>query len=695
MKSVSKPTGNPKLRQIQAFRAPDAGDLTTNQGLPYENDRETLRAGLRGPQLLQDFIVREKLTHFDHERIPERIVHARGTGAYGYFQPYRDHSDLTRAAFLRNPEQKTPVFVRFSTVAGFRGSPDTVRDLRGFAVKFYTEEGNYDIVGNNVPVFFVQDAAKFPDLIHAVKPEPQDEMPQASSAHDSFWHFVTLNPESTHTLFWLMSDRALPRSYRMMEGFGVHTFRMINEKGEIRFVKFHFKPLLGVHSLLWEEAQSLAGKDPDFNRRDLVESIRKGNFPEWEFCVQVLDPADEFRFDFDLLDSTKLWPEELIPLRKLGKLVLNRNVTDFHAETEQAAFCPANLVPGIDLSEDPLLQGRLFSYLDTQLSRLGGPNFHEIPVNRPLAPVRNNQRGGIHRMTVDSRPSYHADDSDLLRTDRQAPGARFEFCHSPVRGTVTRERPEGFFDYYTQASMFYNSLSAPEKRHLRNAFVFELGKCVNPDVRRNAVELLNRVDGALAVSVATGIGALPPAKPSMPASNKVYSSLATSPDGTLETRKFALLLAEGYDAEALRNVTAALRKAGAETELISDRLGIPGTETLAPEILKTFSTTDAACYDGAVVLGGTSCAATLSECPDALRFLNDVWRQCKPIGATEGAEAVLLCTDLAAKGIAPGNPPLAGVVLRMGSSQKFCREYLKAAQTGRFFERECQKSPVC
>ena len=381
--------------------------LTTNQGLRINDDQNSLKAGERGPSLLEDFHLREKITHFDHERIPERVVHARGSAAHGFFQVYESMAPYTKAKFLQDPSVKTPVFVRFSTVVGSRGSSDLARDARGFAVKFYTEEGNFDLVGNNIPVFFIQDAVKFPDLVHAIKPEPHNEIPQAASAHDTFWDFISLMPESMHMIMWVMSDRAIPRSFRMMEGFGVHTFRFINEKGKSRFVKFHWKPLLGVHSVVWDEAQKISGIDPDFHRRDLWESIENGVFPEWEFGVQIVEEKDEHKFDFDLLDPTKLIPEEVVPVKRIGKMTLNRNPDNFFAETEQVAFHPGHLVSGIDFSNDPLLQGRLFSYTDTQLIRLGGPNFHEIPINRPVAPVHNNQRDGHMRQTINQgRVSY-------------------------------------------------------------------------------------------------------------------------------------------------------------------------------------------------------------------------------------------------------------------------------------------------
>ncbi|MDP9110530.1 MAG: catalase, partial [Candidatus Eremiobacteraeota bacterium] len=453
-----------------ASLAPDRVDATgqalrTNQGLPVGDDQNSLRAGPRGPSLLEDFILREKITHFDHERIPERVVHARGSAAHGYFQVYKPMAKYTKAQFLQDPSVRTPVFVRFSTVAGSRGSADTVRDVRGFSVKFYTEEGNYDLVGNNIPVFFIQDAIKFPDFVHAVKPEPHNEMPQAASAHDTFWDFVSLVPETTHMVMWVMSDRAIPRSLRMMEGFGVNTFRLINAKGVSHFVKFHWKPILGKHSLVWDEAQKLAGKDPDFTRRDLWESIEAGAYPEFELGVQVVPEGDELKFDFDILDATKLIPEELVPVQRIGKMVLNRNPDNFFAETEQVAFHPGHVVPGIDFSNDPLLQGRLFSYTDTQLTRLGGPNFHEIPINRAVCPFANNQRDGMHRHEINpGQTSYEPNSLNggwPKETHPEEGG--FASYPEPMTGPKIRTRSETFGDHFTQATLFWISQSPPEK----------------------------------------------------------------------------------------------------------------------------------------------------------------------------------------------------------------------------------------
>ena len=486
--------------------------LTTNQGLKINDNQNSLKAGERGPTVLEDFILREKITHFDHERIPERIVHARGAAAHGFFQVYESMERYTKAGFLADPSVKTPVFVRFSTVAGSRGSTDLARDVRGFAVKFYTNEGNYDLVGNNMPVFFIQDAIKFPDLVHAVKPEPHREIPQAASAHDTFWDFISLMPESTHMIMWLMSDRAIPRSYRMMEGFGVHTFRFINAEGESHFVKFHWKPLLGLHSVVWDEAQKISGTDPDFHRRDLWDAIENGDFPEWELGVQIVKEKDEFKFGFDLLDPTKLIPEELVPVKRIGKMTLNRNPDNFFAETEQVAFHPGHIVPGIDFSNDPLLQGRLFSYTDTQLKRLGSPNFHEIPINRSVAPVHNNQRDGHMRQAINQGKVSYEPNTLGGGCPMQAKAAMGGFAShaEKVDGNKIRARSDSFFDHFSQATLFYNSQSKPEKDHIVRALRFELGKVEVPAIRERMVGILGMVDKDLAAKVAVGLGiALP------------------------------------------------------------------------------------------------------------------------------------------------------------------------------------------
>jgi catalase len=503
---------NDKLVDLERDRSrPEGTYLTTDQGVRVAHTDDSLKAGPRGPTLLEDFHLREKITRFDHERIPERVVHARGSGAHGYFQVYESLAEYTCAEFLCDPKRKTPVFVRFSTVAGSRGSADAVRDVRGFATKFYTTQGNFDLVGNNIPVFFIQDGMKFPDVVHAVKPEPHHEMPQAASAHDSFWDFVSLVPETAHMVMWTMSDRAIPRSYRMMEGFGVHTFRLVNAAGKTRLVKFHWKPLLGVHSLVWDEAQKINGKDPDFHRRDLWEAIEAGAYPEYELGLQIIEEADAARFDFDLLDPTKIVPEELVPVRRVGKLVLNRNPDNFFAETEQVAFCVANVVPGIDFTDDPLMQARLFSYLDTQLTRLGGPNHVEIPINRPIAPVHNHQQDGFHRDRINtSRANYFP--NSLGGGCPMAALGKGGYVHVPARteGAKTRARSESFLDHFSQAAMFLNSMSPPERQHLVDACRFELGKVVRKEIRERVVsQIFARIDPAFAADVARAIGVAP------------------------------------------------------------------------------------------------------------------------------------------------------------------------------------------
>ncbi|MGZ5212050.1 MAG: catalase, partial [Kaistella sp.] len=508
-----KKNNNSKINDLAKNTESGQGEfLTTNQGLRINDDQNSLKVGERGATLLEDFHLREKITHFDHERIPERIVHARGSAAHGYFELNKSMAKYTKAKFLQTPGTRTPVFVRFSTVAGSRGSTDLARDVRGFAVKFYTDEGNFDLVGNNMPVFFIQDAIKFPDLIHAVKPEPDNEIPQAASAHDTFWDFVSLMPESMHMIMWAMSDRAIPRSLRMMEGFGVHTFRFVNKDNKSVFVKFHWKPLLGVHSVAWDEAQKISGKDSDFHRRDLWEAIESGNFPEWNFGVQIVEEKDEHKFDFDLLDPTKLIPEEIVPVQIIGKMTLNRNPDNFFAETEQVAFHPGHIVSGIDFSNDPLLQGRLFSYTDTQLIRLGGPNFHEIPINRSVAPVHNNQRDGYMRQTINADKSSYDPNTTGNGCPFQASAAEGGFVtyNEKIEARKVRARSLSFFDHFSQATLFFNSQSKSEKNHIVDEFRFELGKLKKEAIRVRVLGMLTQVDKTLATKVVQGLGVAVP-----------------------------------------------------------------------------------------------------------------------------------------------------------------------------------------
>ncbi|MBM7648777.1 catalase [Bacillus ectoiniformans] len=633
---------NSKNEQLEQFRVDDRDQkLTTNQGLKVSEDEFSLKAGERGPTLMEDFHFREKMTHFDHERIPERIVHARGYAAHGEFEVYESMKPYTKAKFLQEPGAKTPVFVRFSTVAGSRGSAETVRDARGFATKFYTEEGNYDLVGNNIPVFFIQDAIKFPDLVHALKPEPHNEMPQAASAHDTFWDFVANNQESAHMVMWAMSDRAIPRSFRMMEGFGVHTFRFVNDEGKAHFVKFHWKPVLGTHSLVWDEAQKISGKDPDFHRRDLYEAIENGDFPEYELGVQLISQEDEFKFDFDVLDPTKLWPEEEVPVKIVGKMTLNRNVDNVFAETEQVAFHPGHVVPGIDFTNDPLLQGRLFSYTDTQLIRLGGPNFHELPINRPVCPFHNNQRDGYGRQTINKGPVSYHNNSIAANTPSPASEAEGGYTHyqEKIEGRKVRSRSDSFKDHFSQATMFWNSMSAPEKEHIIGAFSFELGKVKNKSVQQQVVDMFANVNAELAATVAKAIGAnAPTAKDS----GVTKSSPALSQENTKKmpaTRKIGVIIGEGFDAEAAVIINE-LKAAGTQPELISNQLGVlTGADGTKLEPQHTFLTADSVLFDAIYAVGGQSEDPSFDKA--ASYFINEAYSHFKTIGAThEGTKWV-------------------------------------------------------
>lgn len=679
MKDNRKVNESSKNEQLEQFRTDDRGEkLTTNQGVKVSEDEFSLKAGVRGPTLLEDFHFREKMTHFDHERIPERVVHARGFAAHGEFQVYESMKKYTKAKFLQDPAVKTPVFVRFSTVVGFRGSAETVRDVRGFATKFYTEEGNYDLVGNNMPVFFIQDAIKFPDLVHSIKPEPHNEMPQASAAHDTFWDFVANNQESAHMIMWALSDRALPRSFRMMEGFGVHTFRLVNEEGVSHFVKFHWKPVLGVHSLVWDEAQKIAGKDPDFNRRDLWESIEQGNYPEFELGIQVIKEEDEFSFDFDILDPTKLWPEEDIPVQIVGKMTLNRNVDNVFAETEQVAFHPGHVVPGIDFTNDPLLQGRLFSYTDTQLLRLGGPNFHEIPINRPVCPFHNNQRDGFHRQTINKGPvSYH---NNSIANNTPSPASEEEggYVHyqEKVEGRKVRARSDSFKDHFSQAKLFWNSMSGPEKQHIIDAFSFELGKVKSKSIQQQVVDMFANVDLEMTKEFAKNIGAAPSEEGG---SAVTKSSPALSQENTKKlpaTRKVGVIAADGFDGEAVM-VLEALKAEGIMPVIISDRLGmIKGSDGSELEVEDTFLTTESVLVDALYAVGGKGETKKFQQ--DAVYFINEAFSHFKPIGATHEGRKWIENS---------GKSNAAGIVLGDGA-ESFAEEFIQAVAQHRFWERQ-------
>ncbi|MDQ7990979.1 MAG: catalase [Candidatus Dactylopiibacterium sp.] len=644
---------NPQAETLDRVRVDSGGQgLTTNQGVPVGDNQNSLRAGLRGPTLMEDFILREKLTHFDHERIPERVVHARGSAAHGYFECYESLQDLTMAAPFAQAGKRTPVFVRFSTVAGERGSADTVRDVRGFAVKFYTDAGNWDLVGNNIPVFFIQDAMKFPDLVHALKPEPHHGMPQASSAHDTFWDFVSLMPESTHMLMWVMSDRAIPRSYRTMQGFGVHTFRFVNAAGESLFCKFHWNPVAGTHSLVWDEAVKLAGADADFHRRDLWEAIEAGAFPEYELAIQTFTEAQAEAWSFDILDPTKIVPEELVPLRAVGRMVLNRNPDNFFAETEQVAFCTAHIVPGIDFTNDPLLQGRIHSYVDTQLTRLGGPNFHEIPINAPVTEVHNNQRDGMHRQAIPrGRVAY---EPNSLGGGCPFQQGRAGFTSVAVRehpDDKVRGKPERFADHYTQPRLFWNSQSPTEQAHIVAAFRFELSRVQTQAVRERVISLLANVDDALAEGVAGGLGiAVPPAQPPVKApelapevqASAALSLFARPGDGSLQGRRVALLVAGGVHAASLRALYTLLAEAGAAPRFVGPRLGIVEAAEGSPiHVEASLEAMPSVLWDGVVLPAGSAADAALAGNGQAVEFVKDQFRHCKPILSLSG-DALLL-----------------------------------------------------
>ncbi len=653
--SIGRNPGNDSLDRVRV----DSGGrgLTTNQGVPIADNQNSLKAGLRGPTLMEDFILREKITHFDHERIPERIVHARGSGAHGFFECYQPMAKLTRASFLAEKGKRTPVFVRFSTVAGERGSADLARDVRGFAVKFYTNEGNFDLVGNNMPVFFIQDAIKFPDLIHAVKPEPHNEIPQAASAHDTFWDFISLMPESAHMIMWVMSDRAIPRSFAMMQGFGVHTFRLVDARGESHFVKFHWNPVAGTHSLDWDESVKICGADPDFHRRDLWESIEAGVFPEWEFGVQVFTEEQAEEFSFDVLDPTKIVPEELVPVTPVGRMVLNRNPDNFFAETEQVAFCAAHIVPGIDFSNDPLLAGRIHSYVDTQISRLGGPNFHEIPINSPLAEVHTNQRDGMHRQAVPrGRVAYEPNSLGGGCPFQQGAARGFTSFPQTVDEDKVRGKPEKFADHYTQATLFFKSQTPVEKAHIVRAFRFELSKVQTPAIRERVLAQLANVDVGLAAQVAAGLGmAVPPGlplsidpeKPEITTS-KMLSLFARPGDDGIAGRKVAILIADGVDGEGAMAIHKALAAAGAIPRLVAVSLapvkaGAGGA--LDPDA--TFENMPSVLFDAAVIADGKS-AAALAMIGPPVEFVRDAFRHCKAILAVGAGRALLEKAGIAA-----------------------------------------------
>lgn len=638
---LDKQNTNKKSEQLDVYRS-DATEqtLTTNQGVKISDNQNSLKAGVRGATLMEDFILREKITHFDHERIPERIVHARGVGAHGFFEAYPGNEKLTKAGFLTNTSVQTPVFVRFSTVQGPRGSADTVRDIRGFATKFYTDEGNFDLVANDAPVFFIQDGIKFPDFVHAVKPEPQTEIPTGASAHDTFWDFVSLVPESAHAVMWAMSDRGIPRNLRAIQGFGVHSFRLINAENKAVFVKFHWTPKQGLAQLVWDEAQKLAGKDPDFHRRDLYEAIASGNYPEWELGVQVVPEEDEMKYDFDLLDPTKIIPEELVPVTPIGRMVLNRNVDYFFGETEQVAFCPGHIVPGLDFTNDPLLQARLFSYTDTQLSRLGGPNFHQIPINKPVCPFHNNQRDGLHQRIVHTgQASYEPNSIDDHWPAEAPPAAQdggFESYQERIDGHKIRQRSESFSDHFSQPRLFYRSQAPHEQKHIVDAYVFELSKVERKYIReREVLEVLCNIDLDLAQQVADQLGIEIPAEKKAATLPEVQVSPRLSFEAfkpeDIKARKIALLVHDKANEASIKAVQAWAESEGAVVDVLTPKPGpvlgqqgevIPsdGMQKAEPSIA----------YDAVVITDGDNYDVVMKD-GVATHYLLEAYKHLKPI----------------------------------------------------------------
>ena len=663
--------------------------LTSQQGIPVADDQNSLRVGPRGPTALEDFHFREKIFHFDHERIPERVVHARGFGAHGYFENYESLADLTRADLFQRAGEKTPAFARFSTVAGSKGSADLARDVRGFAVKLYTKQGNWDLVGNNIPVFFIQDAIKFPDIIHAAKEEPDRGFPQAQTAHDNFWDFISLNPESTHMALWIMSDRTIPRSFRFMEGFGVHTFRLVNAQGKSTFVKFHWKPKLGMQSVVWNEALKINGADPDFHRRDLWDAIQAGHFPEWELGLQLFDEAFADKFAFDVLDATKIIPEEEVPVRRVGRLVLDRVVDNFFAETEQVAFCTQNIVPGIDFTNDPLLQGRNFSYLDTQLKRLGSPNFTYLPINAPKCPFHTLQQDG-HMALINpkGRANYEPNSwSTAIGGPRESPQLGFNSFPAEEEGQKLRTRSETFADHYSQARQFYVSQTPVEQAHIAAAFTFELSKVETPTIRARMVSHLLNVDETLAKKVADGLRLpeLPkPAEPARPVVTTLKASPALSilgnPPGTFKGRKLGVLVSDGVDAALLSGVQAAFREEGAVVKLVAPMVGgvkasdgswIPADEKIdgGPSVV----------FDAIAVLLSDTGAQLLTDEATARDFVADAYAHCKFIGHTAAAIPLL-----EKAGIAPERDSGIVELKKPGDAAIFAQ----ACRQLRFWERE-------
>ncbi len=627
----------------------DVPVLTTQQGIPVSDDQNSLKIGARGPTALEDFHFREKIFHFDHERIPERVVHARGFGAHGYFENYDSLAEITKADLFQRPKEKTPLFVRFSTVAGNKGSPDLARDVRGFAVKIYTKQGNWDIVGNNIPVFFIQDAIKFPDIIHAAKQEPDRGFPQAQTAHDNFWDFISLTPESMHMVMWIMSDRTIPRSFRFMEGFGVHTFRLINAEGKSTFVKFHWKPKLGLQSVVWNEAVKINGADPDFHRRDLWDAIKMGDYPEWELGLQLFDDTFADKFDFDVLDATKMIPEEEVPIRRVGRLVLDRCVDNFFAETEQVAFCTQNIVPGIDFSNDPLLQGRNFSYLDTQLKRLGSPNFTHIPINAPKCPFASFQQDG-HMALINPKGQINYEPNSRggeAGGPRESPEQGFRSYPAEEEGAKQRVRSETFADHYSQARQFYASQTEIEQDHIAKALVFELSKVETPTIRTRMVAHLLNIDKDLAEQVADGLGlkempkAADAARPTKDLKSSPALSIHLNGPKDFKGRKVGALLTDGVDIELFKSLKSALDDEGALLEIVAPKVGgVEASDGSWIEAKQKLDGGPSVLYDAVALLPSEEGAKLLAKEPAARDFVADAFAHMKFIGHTQAASVL-------------------------------------------------------
>jgi catalase len=625
--------------------------LTTQQGTPVSDDQNTLKTGDRGPALLEDFHFREKLFHFDHERIPERVVHARGFGAHGFFENYASLASITSADLFQRPGERTPAFVRFSTVAGNKGATDLARDVRGFAVKLYTQQGNWDIVGNNMPVFFIQDAMKFPDLIHAAKPEPDREFPQAQTAHDNFWDFISLMPESMHMIMWAMSDRAIPRGFRFMEGFGVHTYRLVTADKKSTFVKFHWKPKLGLQSVVWNEAVKISGADPDFHRRDLWNAIQTGSFPEWELGLQLFDDEFADSFDFDVLDATKLIPEEVLPIQRVGRLVLDRCVDNFFAETEQAAFCTNNIIPGVDFSNDPLLQGRNFSYLDTQVKRLGGPNFAQIPVNAPKCPFHHFQQDG-HMAMANPTGRINFEPNSAGGSEggpRESPQMGFRSLEAQENGRKVRQRSTSFADHYSQARQFFISQTEVEQGHIAEALIFELSKVENAAIRTRLVSHLLNIDDGLAERVRDGLGIREQIRPAVPAvvprrdlKPSKALSIHLNPPLTFEGRKIGALVTDGVDESLLKALWNLVLEQGATLELIAPAIGgVTASDGSVIAANQKLGGGPSVLYDAVALLVSQQEGRLLSKSGAALEFVNDAFRHCKFIAWVKAAMPLL------------------------------------------------------